>query len=101
MGMASLRSGGSISHSESEWRPSYFSGSEVERRSGARRVPLEVPPRGTKPKKAAGKPSKGTARGRYSCAIGLRELMGVLAVIGPLGTCTCGGRRRRRWSARA
>ena len=45
-----------------------------------------MPPRGTKPKKAAGKPSKGTARGRYSCAIGLRELMGVLAVIGPLGT---------------
>ena len=72
------------SQSESDWRHGCFSGSEVERRHVAdRRVPLEVPPR-SKPKKAAGKPSKGARR--YSCAIGLRELLGLLAVIGPLGT---------------
>ena len=29
-GIGSVRTAGSISHSESEWRPSYFSGSEVE-----------------------------------------------------------------------
>lgn len=74
-------SGGIRSHSESEWRYGCFSGSEVERRKVPdRRVPLEVPPR--KPKKAAGKPK----RPAYSCAIGLRELMGLLAIIGPLGT---------------
>lgn len=60
-----------------------MSGSEVERRHIAdRRVPLDVPPRGVKPKKATGK----KAQRRYSCAIGLRELMGLLAVLGPLGT---------------
>jgi hypothetical protein len=74
------------SHSESEWRQNCgFSGSEVERRKVAdRRVPLEVPPR-AKTKKAS-KPSKGAARGRYTCAVGLRELLGLLAIIGPLGT---------------
>lgn len=82
------------SHSESE-RRYVFSGSEVERRhargdSGRegvdRRVPLDLPPR-SKLKKAVAKGAAKTAtRRRYTCAIGLRELMGVLAILGPLGT---------------
>ena len=51
-----------------------------------RRVPLELPPRG-KAKKAGTTISRAAKqRSRYTCAIGLRELMGVLAVLGPLGT---------------
>lgn len=60
-------------------------GSEAEMRPGRRQAP-PLPlasPRSEKVKKLR-RPEKTTPR--YSCALGARELMAVLAVIGPLGT---------------
>ena len=63
--------------------------SEPERR---RRTPLPlVSPRSTKEKKRAVRPSTRSPDEpekipRYSCVLGVREFMAVLAVIGPLGT---------------
>ena len=82
------------SHSESDRRHGCFSGSEVERRPSARtgdgmvdrRVPLELPPRSKAKKAGASSRAGKQERRRYTCAIGLRELMGALAVLGPLGT---------------
>ena len=84
-----------VSGSESDRRYGVFSGSEVERRHSRgessrdgpdRRVPLDLPPRSKLKKAVAKGTAKGAARKRYTCAIGLRELMGVLAILGPLGT---------------
>ena len=60
-------------------------GSEAEMRPG-RRQPPPLPlasPRSEKVKKLR-RPAKSTPR--YSCALGARELMAVLAVVGPVGT---------------
>ena len=51
-----------------------------------RRVPLELPPRSKAKKAGASSRAGKQERRRYTCAIGLRELMGLLAVLGPLGT---------------
>ena len=68
------------------------SGSEVERR------PVSVPTRTVRPREPSNpvasprstKEKRGkrhaAAPPRYSCVLGARELMGVLAVVGPLGT---------------
>ena len=62
-------------------RSAMLSGSELERR----RVPIPLTtPRSAKEKRKM--PRKEAPRSRLKCAIGVRELMGVLAVIGPLGT---------------
>jgi len=62
-------------------RGGLLSGSEIERR----RVPIPLAtPRSSKEKRKA--PRKDVRRSRLKCAVGLRELMGLLAVIGPLGT---------------
>jgi hypothetical protein len=85
----------SVSQAESERRQLHerswsFSGSEAEvsRRYG-RRVALELPPpRATKftpRKKTASRKTQQMGR-RHSCAWGLRELIALLAVLGPIGT---------------
>merc|ERR1712185_265026 len=58
-----------------------LSGSELERR----RVPIPLPtPRSAKEKRKT--PRKEVPRSRLKCAVGVRELMALLAVLGPLGT---------------
>ena len=74
---------------------SHTSGSEVERRTSSAALPSSRTASRREPSNPVTSPRSSTkekkqrrhapAAPRYSCVLGVRELMGVLAVVGPLG----------------